>query len=60
MTSAPGVKTTSSGEPAAVALPVGWVAHVDPASSKTFYVAPDQSTHWELPGAEERKPCNAC
>jgi len=53
MTSAPGVKNTSSGVPPAAPLPAGWVANVDPASGKTFYVAPDQSTHWELPGGSQ-------
>merc|ERR1719231_1957060 len=55
MTSAPGVaevKSTSQVVPPAAALPAGWAAHVDPASGKTFYAAPDGKTHWELPAVQ--------
>jgi len=37
-------------------LPTGWAAHTDPATGRTYYVAPDQTTHWELPATEGAPP----
>ena len=32
-------------------LPAGWIAHVDPATGRTYYERPDGSTQWEKPAA---------
>lgn len=33
-------------------LPVGWMAHIDPATGRTFYVKPDGTTTWDPPTSE--------
>ena len=43
----PGVQTTEK-----TPLPPGWYTAVDPASGNTYYVDPQNQTHWNLPSSE--------
>merc|ERR1711907_226475 len=42
-----GVQTTEK-----TSLPAGWYSAVDPASGNTYYVDPQNQTHWNLPSSE--------